>query len=227
MKLREYIHICLIFLLFASCEQQSSYQQHNSQPAVEEDEWVEVEIEEEEDCPNCYGDGYLNATCNQCGGLGHKTIYHSGTRPKACSSCMGTGVARCNRCNGNYHHSCEYCDGRGSFQCTVCHGYGIIVVDPSRPHLSPQCNNCNGTGYEKCMICRGTGNCTNCNNGLTSCPTCWGSGYYGQESYSYSEEEDCPYCNSTGRIRQYCYNCTGTGTVIVKKIVKKLKSEVQ
>lgn len=226
MKIIQISIVVFLTVCFISCNQTSSNFQNRETPIQEEDEWVEVEEEVEDDCSECNGFGFRNVSCSECGGWGHKTHYVSGTRPKDCSTCYGTGKVRCDKCGGYGYTRCQYCEGHGSFQCTVCHGYGIIVIDPSRPQLSPQCNNCNGTGYEKCTICRGAGRQQCCDNGLTTCPTCWGRGRYGQENYSDTHEEECSYCNGSGQKREYCYNCNGNGKIIVEQTIKKKKSEL-
>lgn len=191
-----------------------------------EEELVEVEEEYEDDCDNCNGSGWMISTCSSCGGTGVTYRHTTKTRAKECYKCMGTGWVRCERCGGYGYIRCQYCNGNGSFQCTVCHGYGIIVIDASRPHLSPQCNNCDGTGYEKCAICSGQGRIKCCNNGLTQCPVCWGSGTYGMETYSESEIIRCSNCNGSGYVSNWCYNCNGTGKVKKTRIVQKKRSEL-
>ena len=218
-------HAIIIFLfttISTACGNKSSNRQMNSDS---KEEWVEVTEEVEEECSNCFGSGIINPYCSECGGYGYKTCYRSGTRPKSCSTCYGTGVTRCQQCDGNGR--CQYCDGRGSFQCTVCHGYGLIVLDINNPDSWFKCNNCNGTGYEKCSICGATGKSNCCDSGIATCPTCWGTGLHGQENHSYTQKEKCLYCNGSGRVRNHCFNCNGDGTVIVKRVVTKKKSELK
>lgn len=226
-------HVNIIFIfvtILTACGNKSSNNQLNSNSEEErvdvtEEEWVEVTEEVEEKCTNCLGAGIINSDCSECGGDGYKTHYLSGTQPKSCSRCHGTGVIRCQQCDGNGR--CQYCDGRGSFQCTVCHGYGLIVLDINNTDSWFKCNNCNGTGYEKCSICGATGKSNCCDRGMATCPTCWGTGQHGQESYSYTQKEECPYCNGSGRVKNRCFNCNGEGTVIVERVVKKKKSELE
>lgn len=226
MKIYQLSIILFLIVFLGACNQTSSNHQNVEIPIQVEDEWVDVKEEVEEDCSVCYGLGFRNVSCQECGGWGHKTHNVSGSRPKDCSVCYGTGKVRCEKCGGYGYTRCQYCDGHGSHQCTVCHGYGIIIIDPSRPHLSPQCNNCGGSGYGKCTICRGSGRLQCCEDGLMTCPTCWGSGRYGQENYSYTQEEECSFCNGSGQRREYCFDCNGTGKVMVEQVVKKKKSEL-
>ena len=218
-------HIIIIFLfaiISTACGNKSSNNQVNFDS---EEEWVEVTEKVEEECPNCSGSGIINSNCSGCGGCGYRMHYLSGTKSKSCSTCYGTGVIRCQQCDGNGR--CQYCDGRGSFQCSVCHGYGLIVLDANNTDSWFKCNNCNGTGYEKCSICGATGKSNCCDGGMATCPTCWGTGRYGQESYSYTQKEECPYCNGFGRVENRCFNCNGEGTVIVERVVTKKKSELE
>lgn len=218
-------HHTIIFLfatILTACGNNPSNNQVNSDS---EEEWVEVTEEVEEDCPNCFGSGVINSNCSNCGGFGYKTHYQSGTQPKSCSRCYGTGVIQCQQCGGNGR--CQYCDGRGSFQCTVCHGYGLIVLDINNTDSWIRCNNCDGTGYEKCSICGATGKSNCCDRGMATCPTCMGTGLYGQENYSYIQKEKCLYCNGSGRVKNQCFNCNGEGTVIVERVVTKKKSELE
>lgn len=220
------IALLLSALLLWSCDSQTNSNSTGGNTAYPEDELVEIEEEYEDVCDDCNGSGYVYYSCGSCGGTGQKYHYSSETRPKECYNCMGTGVVRCETCGGYGYTRCQYCNGHGSYQCTVCHGYGIIIIDPSRPHLSPSCNNCNGTGYEKCTICRGEGKLKCCDNGLTRCPVCWGSGRYGQENVSHSGYLTCEECNGSGRHRSWCGECNGTGKVIKTRIVQKKKSEL-
>lgn len=215
----------IISIMLSSCDSISS-KRNNYNSSIPEDEWVEIEEEYEECCDYCIGDGEIIRSCSNCSGSGEKIIYHSGTRPKTCSNCIGTGRVRCETCGGYGYVRCEYCNGQGSFQCTVCHGYGIIILDYSSPHLSPKCNHCDGTGYEDCLACDGKGKIHCCNNGLANCPVCWGSGTYGQESYSEIETHECPTCNGSGRVSYYCSECDGTGIVIKTRVVRKKRSEL-
>ncbi len=224
MKIRYFIIMFLFATSLIACGNKSSNKQVDFDLELEE-EWVKVTEEVEEECPNCLGSGIITSHCPECGGFGYKTHYQSGTQPKSCSTCHGTGVIRCRQCNGN--DICQYCDGHGSFQCTVCHGYGLIVLDINNTDSWFKCKNCNGTGYEKCSMCGATGRCNYCNRGLATCPTCLGSGQYGQERYSSTQKEECFYCDGTGIVKQRCLDCNGKGTVIVEKEVKKKKSELE
>lgn len=222
------LHVILLFITIIStaCGNKSSNGQvnnvqENPEPVTE---WVEVIEETEEECSVCYGSGITNSNCSWCGGHGYTMKYVSGTQPKSCSKCYGTGVVRCQQCDGN--NMCQYCNGRRSFQCTVCHGSGLIILDINDTDSWFRCNNCKGTGFEKCLMCGGTGTCSSCDNGLATCHTCWGTGRYGQENYSYTEEEECFYCDGSGRVNNRCSNCDGEGTVIVKRVVRKEKSEL-
>lgn len=227
MKIRIYIVILLLsVVLLWSCEPRTNSYNSGGNSVAAEDEIVEVEEEYEDDCDYCDGIGRNITTCSSCGGTGATYHLTSGTRPKSCNHCMGTGVVRCETCGGYGYTRCDYCNGNGSFRCTVCKGYGIIIIDPSRPHLSPQCNNCSGTGYEKCTICRGEGRIKCCNNGLAKCPVCWGSGTYGSENYSNYHTENCSNCSGSGSISNWCYECNGMGRVIKTRIVQKKKSEL-
>ena len=224
------IYIVMILLsasLLWSCDSQTASNHTEENPVVPEDELVEVEEEYEDDCDYCNGIGRTMTTCSSCGGTGDIYHYTSGTRPKSCNHCMGTGIVRCEKCGGYGYARCDFCNGNGSFRCTVCNGYGIIILDPSRPHLSPQCNNCDGTGYEKCTICSGEGRIRCCNNGLAQCTVCWGSGAYGSENYSDSYTETCSNCSGSGRLSNFCYECNGTSTVIKTRIFQKKKPELQ
>ena len=223
MKIKAYFFVFLCAFLLISCDNKTRTQIQNSN---DEDEIVEVEEEIEEECQRCNGIGHFSSSCSSCYGYGNITHYSTGTRPKACPTCNGRGMILCKKCGAQGYIRCQYCNGRGSFQCTVCHGYGIIVIDPTRPHLSPKCNNCKGTGYEDCLTCNGYGRIKCCDDGLTHCPTCWGSGQYGQENYSESYKEECSSCNGSGRLNYECNECDGTGKVIVRRIVKKKKSEL-
>ncbi|MDY5999956.1 MAG: hypothetical protein SPJ05_06865 [Candidatus Limisoma sp.] len=213
----KYIIYLLQFLLLFStaCRNNASYNKQDYNHVDEE----KVVIEK---CPECDGNGYvitycsecngngtLNVTCSGCCGRGYQTHYVSGMRPKKCSFCYGTGKTRCNTCDGN--NRCNYCSGHGSFQCTVCKGYGLIIFDIYDKDTWIKCNNCNGTGYEQCIICRGSGKCCACNNGISNCPNCWGSGTYGRESYSETREEECSDCNGFGYHNNTCYKCNGSG----------------
>ena len=233
MKTNHFIIIFLFAIISNACGNKSSNNQEKSDSEEElvegteevEEELVEVTEEVEEECSNCLGSGIINSYCSECGGCGYKTHYQSDTQPKSCSTCHGTGVIRCQQCDGN--DICQYCDGHGSFQCTVCHGYGLIVLDINNTDSWFRCNNCNGTGYEKCSICRATGKCSCCNGGIATCPTCLGTGLHGQEKYSYTQKEECLYCNGSGMVKNRCFNCNGEGTVIVERVVKKKKSELE
>lgn len=220
------VFIAVLGIVFTSCEVSSQYNSSNSDSSSSDDELIDVEEEVEIECPECSGRGSVTFTCSNCGGSGEKYHHVSGTRPKACGTCYGTGKVRCEKCGGYGYTSCQYCNGQGSFRCTVCKGYGRIIIDPSRPHLAPQCNNCDGTGYERCRLCEGHGRMTCCNNGMATCPTCWGSGAYGQENYSDSYIEECPSCEGEGRYESFCRYCNGTGEITVKQIVQKKKSEL-
>lgn len=216
--------VLFLFMAAASCN--NTNKQHNDYSTPVEDALVEVEETVKEECPDCNGYGYFSISCSYCGGLGEIYHYTSGTRPKECHKCYGTGIVRCETCGGYGYTRCPDCNGKGSFQCTVCHGYGIIVIDPSRPHLSPKCNICDGTGYDKCLSCDGKGRIKCCNNGVVMCPICWGSGHSGQENYSNTSTEQCSNCDGTGCQRSQCDECDGSGKVVVKRIVKKRKSEL-
>ena len=211
MKYIIYLIPCLL-LLTNACQNNTSYNK-------QERNYVE---EAKESCPECNGYGYvitscskcngngfINVLCSNCGGVGYKTYYVSGTRPKECSSCYGTGIIRCNICEGN--NRCNYCNGHGSFQCAVCKGYGLIIFDVNDKNTWLKCNNCNGSGYEQCSFCRGSGKCYACDDGISNCPKCWGSGKFGQESYSDTRKEECSYCNGIGCHKTNCHECNGSG----------------
>lgn len=101
--------------------------QSKTREAQEEEEWIEVEEEKTVECPECDGSRYLKQTCSACGGYASTTSYTTGTTPKACSTCSGSGYIRCNKCNGHGTRICPYCD-MGTNHCLSCKGSGMLLI---------------------------------------------------------------------------------------------------
>lgn len=216
MKIINYILFVIFIFIIISC----GSKQNSSQS--DEDELVEVEEEIEVVCPDCDGEEYLWHSCSSCGGSGKNTIYTSGTKPKECATCYGTGKQRCTECNGYGYIDYPYCDS-GYESCTVCNGSGIKRIGLD----AITCPGCKGNGFTRCYVCdNGRMDCS-CKDGIANCEDCWGSGRRGQEYYSGTEVEECEICNGSGGSRSICETCEGTGTVIETQIVTKRKSELE
>lgn len=116
------------------------------------DEYDEKQYLEQE-CPDCYGDGYLE-----------------------CSECDGSGDETCNNCDGDKTIDCDTCDGSGKEDCGYCDGSG--GEDDEEGNFD-ECVHCDGEGKESCQDCGGVGNfeCQKCDGeGHTDCRSCDGSG---------------------------------------------------
>ena len=66
----------IIIFLFATISTACGYKSSNNQVNSDsEEEWVEVTEEAEEECSNCFGSGFINSYCKECGGCGYKMHY--------------------------------------------------------------------------------------------------------------------------------------------------------
>lgn len=115
-------------------------------------------------------------------------------KKKTCYKCKGSGYymgkVKCGECNGlgkGEAYQCRSCDGTGEKECSSCSGSG-----------EKSCNYCRGYGYfqngQYCGNCRGTGK--------RDCSACRGEG-----------ERKCFSCGGSGRKRDSCRKCRGTGQV--------------
>ncbi|MDQ7780931.1 MAG: hypothetical protein RDV41_14635, partial [Planctomycetota bacterium] len=159
-------------------------------------------------CHNCEGDG-----------------------TESCEACSGGGQTEgppCVLCGGGGQKYCETCGGMGSMSCPTCRGTGMMTVSETQMHV---CSSCRGTGNirtgTRCTRCGGSGRlkvhvttgrmtCTNCSgttiaicsqcqNGLTQCKACRGSG---------KRLVSCKQCNGAGGSR--CKSCCGSGLAAEK-----------
>lgn len=125
----------------------------------------------EQECHDCYGDGYLE--CSECEGSGSET----------CRTCDGDKTVDCNECSGEGAEECYYCDGKGS----------ETEVDDEGDETEVECVHCDGNGTEECSNCSGVGNfeCPDCDGGGTeSCRECDGGG-----------TEYCSTCDGSGQVQ--------------------------
>lgn len=195
--------------------------QSKTREAQEEDEWIEVEEEKTVECPECDGSRYLKQTCSACGGYASTTSYTTGTTPKACSTCSGSGYIRCNKCNGHGTRTCPYCD-MGTNRCLSCKGSGMLLIG----NQMINCPACKGKGYQDCLLCTNGRMDCDCKDGWMICESCWGSGKRGQESFSETKTIDCTSCNGSGQTQIVCPRCEGSGEITITKKVMKRKSKL-
>lgn len=86
--------------------------------------------------------------------------------------------------NHEEHATCGHCHGEGHTECQTCHGKG-----------EETCPECGGKKEVKCSKCKGHGE-------FSDCKRCYSTG-----------KVDCSQCGGTGRVREKCHNCRGSGRV--------------
>jgi hypothetical protein len=151
----------------------------------------------EQECDDCYGDGYLE--CSECEGSGSQT----------CRTCDGDRTVDCNECSGEGTEECYYCDGKGT----------ETEEDDEGDEVEVDCTHCDGNGTEECSNCSGVGNfeCPDCDGGGTeSCRECDGGG-----------TEYCSTCDGSGQVQsdEEYYTITKRRMVTVGNKVEKYDGE--
>ena len=211
MKIPQSLSLVVLCITLQACFQNSS----NSNRVQTQTENIKVE----EVCDYCNGSGYVYSTCSYCDGTGRTVTYSAKTTRKSCSACYGSGKMRCNRCNGYGYTSCSGCSGNGYRSCNVCKGNGRVYI--MGEYMT--CPTCNGRLRIECSLCNGSGrHSCSCDNGMTYCSTCMGSGKSNEmQTETKSGYENCSNCYGSGRVRTICPKCDGEGEVIVIKTVEK------
>ncbi len=182
-----------------------------------EDSFLTEEVEEEwVECENCNGRGYFTHTCSYCQGKGK--LYNTYKSTGSCPTCVGTGIAPCNNCENMGYFTCSTCSGSGGLRCTACNGAGVRTFSYNGQVEYVKCGGCSGTGYCTCLSCNGIGHvkCRSCHGeGHIKCPTCGGTG--GNYTTTVTEESGvCLNCNGSGKIKEECEECDGSGVVLAE-----------
>ncbi len=143
-------------------------------------------------------------------------------KSQICRKCKGSGETTCHRCHGkgtifekctkctNGYVPCPICKGSGQRKCPTCNGYGEHAV---------KCTHCKGTGKVKVKVYKYT---DPGNNGKTYHKVS-GQKYYRKSTRSDKYEiveQDCQYCDGTGKTWEKCRKCGGKGTLDCVKSVK-------